>query len=81
MTYTKEDVKAGVAYYMYANAVIRNNWYSGNTTKDFGANTWSEGLDKEENNNFVSDLSATVSALNANATLIPARAFGAPQTI
>lgn len=71
MTYTKEDVKAGVAYYMYANAVIRNNWYSGNTTKDFGANTWSEGLDKEENNNFVSDLSATVSALNANATLNP----------
>ena len=71
MNYTKDDVKAGVAYYMYANAVIRNNWYSGNTTKDFGANTWSEGLDKEENNNFVSDLSATVSALNANATLIP----------
>lgn len=71
MTYTKDDVKAGVVYYMYANAVIRNNWYSGNTTKDFGANTWSEGLDKEENNNFVSDLSATVSALNANATLIP----------
>ena len=71
MTYTKDDVKAGVAYYMYANAVIRNNWYSGNTTKDFGANTWSEGLDKEENNNFVSDLSATVLALNANATLIP----------
>jgi len=70
MTYTKDDVKAGVVYYMYANAVIRNNWYSGNTTKDFGANTWSEGLDKEENNNFVSDLSATVSALNANATLI-----------
>lgn len=71
MTYTKDDVKAGVVYYMYANAVIRNNWYSGDTTKDFGANTWSEGLDKEENNNFVSDLSATVSALNANATLIP----------
>ena len=70
MTYTKDDVKAGVAYYMYANAVIRNNWYSANTTKDFGVNTWSEGLDKEENNNFVSDLSATVSALNANATLI-----------
>ena len=45
MTYTKDDVKAGVAYYMYANAVIRNNWYSGNTTKDFGANTWSDGLD------------------------------------
>ena len=71
MTYTKDDVKAGVAYYMYANAVIRNNWYRGNTTKDFGANTWSEGLDEEENNNFVSDLSATVSVLNANATLIP----------
>ena len=70
MTYTKDDVKAGVVYYMYANAVIRNNWYSGNTTKDFGVNTWSEGLDKEDNNNFVSDLSATVSALNANATLI-----------
>lgn len=71
MTYTKDDVKAGVAYYMYANAVIRNNWYSGNTTKDFGANTWSDGFDKEENNSIVSELSAAVSALNAKATFIP----------
>lgn len=71
MTYTKDDVKAGVAYYMYANAVIRNNWYSGNTTKDFGANTWSDELDKEENNSIVSELSEAVSALNAKAALIP----------
>ena len=71
LTYTKDDVKAGVAYYMYANAVIRNNWYSGNTTKDFGTNTWSDGFDKEENNSIVSELSAAVSALNAKAALIP----------
>lgn len=71
MSYTKDDVKAGVAYYMYANALIKDNWYSGNTTKDFGANTWSNGLDREENNNLVTDLSATVSALNAKAALIP----------
>lgn len=71
MSYTKDDVKAGVAYYMYADATIRNNWYGGNTTKDFGANTWSEGRDVEENNNLVTDLSATVAALNTQAALIP----------
>ena len=71
MTYTKDDVKAGVAYYMYAKAVIRDNWFSGNTTNDFGVNTWSEGLDREENNNYVTDLSATIAALNAKSSFIP----------
>ena len=72
MTYTKNSDKAGIAYYLYANSTLKDCWYSTANGLNciYGNTSYSDNLYTVTNCAAMTDLAATVAALNEKAAAI-----------